>query len=298
MAIGILITTIFKFKDIEIDDIALLAWTTGTISFVLVDRAHHYLGRGIRRKCAGRCPMPTSMAWLVLPISGIDRNTFKLFGAEDPGRYMSRYSYKRVDRDGATNPVKFDLSWLNFRKWIVMPSMKSSSNWLPKQHGWRRKSSIVGRAGKLAIMLQEIPRRMAAVSNDIAEHFTNHVMPKRWKAWLWYTIAWNLCADVLFARWKAWFDAVEVVMNVDRAQLKLKRWQKTKLNKDGLNGMMSWSCQSNKSILNAGSTLMPKNRCKGSDWMLESWTSVQLIIVTAKAAYGFDAPICYCMVPR
>ena len=43
------------------------------------------------------------------PISGIDRNTFKLFGAEeDPGRYMSRYSYKQSIRDGATNPVKFE----------------------------------------------------------------------------------------------------------------------------------------------------------------------------------------------
>uniref|UniRef100_UPI003B97ED2B hypothetical protein n=1 Tax=Klebsiella pneumoniae TaxID=573 RepID=UPI003B97ED2B len=42
-------------------------------------------------------------------ISGIDRSTFKLFGAEeDPGRYMSRYSYKQSIRDGATNPVKFE----------------------------------------------------------------------------------------------------------------------------------------------------------------------------------------------
>ncbi len=32
--------------------------------------------------------------------------------------------------------------------------------------------------GKLAIMLKS-PRRMAAVSNDIVEHFTSHVMPKR-----------------------------------------------------------------------------------------------------------------------
>ena len=43
------------------------------------------------------------------PISGLERNTFRLFGAdEDKERYMNRYSYKQSIRDEATLPVKFE----------------------------------------------------------------------------------------------------------------------------------------------------------------------------------------------
>ena len=43
------------------------------------------------------------------PISGLERNTFKLFGAsKDPGRYLNRYSFKQSIRDEATLPVKFE----------------------------------------------------------------------------------------------------------------------------------------------------------------------------------------------
>src|SRR5256885_8189438 len=56
-----------------------------------------------------RPPRSTLFPYTTLFRSGIERNTFKLFGAEDdPGRYMNRYSYKQSIRDGATNPVKFE----------------------------------------------------------------------------------------------------------------------------------------------------------------------------------------------
>ncbi|MEH8953014.1 DEAD/DEAH box helicase family protein, partial [Klebsiella pneumoniae] len=106
---GILITTIFKFKDIEIDDSNPNGLNNRDNIIVLVDEAHRTQEGGLGEKMRWALPNAHFYGLTGTPISGIDRNTFKLFGAEeDPGRYMSRYSYKQSIRDGATNPVKFE----------------------------------------------------------------------------------------------------------------------------------------------------------------------------------------------
>ncbi len=100
-------------------------------------------------------------------------NTFKLFGAEeDPGRYMNRYSYKQSIRDGATNPVKFEPRLAELR--VDRDAINQEFEQLAKDNNLddEEKAALSKRAGKLAVMLKA-PKRMAAVSNDIAEssHF-------------------------------------------------------------------------------------------------------------------------------
>src|SRR5690554_8137828 len=100
------------------------------------------------------------------PISGIDRNTFKLFGAEeDPGRYMNRYSYKQSIRDGATNPVKFEPRLAELR--VDQDAINEEFERLAEEHDLdeEERAALSKRAGKLAVMLKA-PKRMEAVSSD------------------------------------------------------------------------------------------------------------------------------------
>ncbi|MFA0411376.1 HsdR family type I site-specific deoxyribonuclease, partial [Vibrio splendidus] len=104
---GILITTVFKFKDVEIDESNENGLNSRDNIIVLVDEAHRTQEGSLGDKMRWALPHAHFYGLTGTPISGIDRNTFKLFGAEeDEGRYMNRYSYKQSIRDKATNAVK------------------------------------------------------------------------------------------------------------------------------------------------------------------------------------------------
>jgi len=76
---------------------------------VLVDEAHRTQEGSLGEKMRWALPNAFFFGLTGTPISGLERNTFKLFGApNDPGRYLNRYSYKQSIRDEATLPVKFE----------------------------------------------------------------------------------------------------------------------------------------------------------------------------------------------
>lgn len=104
---------------------------------------------------------------------------------------------------------------------------------------------------------------MAAVSNDIVEHFTSHVMPKKMKGMV-VVYDREACVQMYYLLGeKLGFDAVEVVMNVDQAPVKAEEGgKKISSTRTGSNGMTNWSYLLNKLISNAGSTSMPKSRCR------------------------------------
>ena len=106
---GILITTVFKFKDVEMDENNKDGLNARDNIIVLVDEAHRTQEGSLGDKMRWALPNAHFYGLTGTPISSLERNTFKLFGAEeDEGRYMNRYSYKQSIRDGATNPVKFE----------------------------------------------------------------------------------------------------------------------------------------------------------------------------------------------
>jgi type I restriction enzyme R subunit len=295
---GILITTIFKFKDIEIDDSNPNGLNNRDNIIVLVDEAHRTQEGGLGEKMRWALPNAHFYGLTGTPISGIDRNTFKLFGAEeDPGRYMSRYSYKQSIRDGATNPVKFEPRLAELR--VDRDAINEEFEQLATENNLdeEEKAALSRRAGKLAIMLKS-PRRMAAVSNDIVEHFTSHVMPKKMKAWLWYTIA-KPCVQMYYLLGeKLGFDAVEVVMNVDQAPVKADEGsKKDKLNKDWLKWHDELELPVKQADFERWQHIDAEEQVQKD--LIECFKDpehpLQLIIVTAKLLTGFDAPICYCM---
>lgn len=291
---GILITTIFKFKDVEVDEHNPDGLNNRDNIIVLVDEAHRTQEGGLGEKMRWALPNAHFYGLTGTPISGIERNTFKLFGAEDdPGRYMNRYSYKQSIRDGATNPVKFEPRLAELR--VDREAINQEFEQLVKDNNLDEdeKTALSKRAGKLAVMLKA-PKRMEAISADIAAHFTSHVQPKKMKAMV-VVYDREACVqmyDLLGS--KLGFDAIEVVMNVDQAQVKDENG---KINKD----WNRWHEELELPIKQAdferwqkfdGDEQAQKN-------LLETYKDpkqpLQLLIVTAKLLTGFDAPICYCM---
>ncbi|MCP2050961.1 UNVERIFIED_ORG: type I restriction enzyme R subunit [Pseudomonas fluorescens] len=291
---GILITTIFKFKDVEVDEHNPDGLNNRDNIIVLVDEAHRTQEGGLGEKMRWALPNAHFYGLTGTPISGIERNTFKLFGAEDdPGRYMNRYSYKQSIRDGATNPVKFEPRLAELR--VDREAINQEFEQLVKDNNLDddEKTALSKRAGKLAVMLKA-PKRMEAISGDIAAHFTSHVQPKKMKAMV-VVYDREACVQMYHLLGsKLGFDAIEVVMNVDQAQVKDDNG---KLNKD----WNRWYAELGLPIKQAdferwqkldGDEQAQKN-------LLETYRDpkqpLQLLIVTAKLLTGFDAPICYCM---
>ncbi|MEH8261834.1 HsdR family type I site-specific deoxyribonuclease [Aeromonas veronii] len=295
---GILITTIFKFKDIEIDDSNPNGLNSRDNIIVLVDEAHRTQEGGLGEKMRWALPNAHFYGLTGTPISGIDRNTFKLFGAEeDPGRYMNRYSYKQSIRDGATNPVKFEPRLAELR--VDRDAINEEFEKLAKENNLsdEEKAALSKRAGKLAVMLKA-PKRMAAVSADIAEHFTNHVQPKKMKGMV-VVYDRDACVQMYYLLGeKLGFDAVEVVMNVDDAPVKAKDGcKKDKINKDWRRWHNELKLPIQQADFERWQQIDAEDQTQRD--LIESFKDpkhpLQLIIVTAKLLTGFDAPICYCM---
>lgn len=295
---GILITTVFKFKEVEIDENNKEGLNSRENIIVLVDEAHRTQEGSLGDKMRWALPNAHFYGLTGTPISGLERNTFKLFGAEeDEGRYMNRYNYKQSIRDGATNPVKFEPRLAELR--VDREAINEEFERLAKENDLdeEERAALSKRAGKLSIMLKA-PKRMAAISADIAEHFTRHVKPKKMKGMV-VVYDRESCVQMYYLLGKLLgFDTVEVVMNVDKAPIKVINGDKKgKQNKDWL----KWKEEFKLPVQEADFErwqLLDSDEQQLKD-LVESYKDpqypLQLIIVTAKLLTGFNAPICYCM---
>lgn len=295
---GILITTVFKFKEVEIDEANTKGLNDRENIIVLVDEAHRTQEGSLGDKMRWALPKAHFYGLTGTPISGLERNTFKLFGAEeDEGRYMNRYSYKQSIRDGATNPVKFDprLAELHVDQKTIDEEFKRlvEENNLDDDE----KAALSKRAGKLAILLKA-PKRMEAIADDITQHFTSHVQPKKMKGMV-VVYDREACVQMYYLlRDRLGADAIELVMNVDQAPVKAKEGDKKgKKNKDWVKWKEELELPIEQTDFERWQSLDGDDH-KQKD-LIDSYKDpkhpLQLIIVTAKLLTGFDAPICYCM---
>jgi len=295
---GILITTIFKFKDVEIDDNNPNGLNNRENIIVLVDEAHRTQEGSLGDKMRWALPKAFFFGLTGTPISGLERNTFKLFGAdEDPGRYMNRYSYKQSIRDGATNPVKFEPRLAELR--VDRDAIDQEFEELAKENNLddEEKAALSKRAGKLAIMLKA-PKRMGAIATDITEHFNSHVRPKKMKGMV-VVYDRDACVQMYYLLGqKLGFDQIEVVMNVDQAPIKVKEGDKKgKINKDWRKWNEDPDLPITEEDFERWQTLDGDDQKQKDliDTYKDPEQPLQLLIVTAKLLTGFDSPICYCM---
>ncbi len=296
---NILVTTVFKFDDVEIDDNNKDGLNPRENIIVLVDEAHRTQEGMLGEKMRWALPNAYFFGLTGTPISGIERNTFRLFGADqDQGRYMNRYSYKQSIRDEATLPVKFEPRLAELR--VDQEAIDKEFDALAEANNLteEEKTQLSQKAGKLAHLLKA-PKRMEAIANDIQEHFTSHVEPKGLKAMVvvYDREACVLMYDLLTKRFGE--GTCEVVMNVSQGSINDEKdengnpkkkssdwikWEKLGLPLDKM-AFKRWQS------IDASST----NQEKVLDQYRDSTDPLKILIVTAKLLTGFDAPICYCM---
>lgn len=296
---NILVTTVFKFDDVEIDENNKDGLNPRENIIVLVDEAHRTQEGMLGGKMRWALPNAYFFGLTGTPISGIERNTFRLFGADqDQGRYMNRYSYKQSIRDEATLPVKFEPRLAELR--VDQEAIDKEFDALDEANNLteEEKTQLSQKAGKLAHLLKA-PKRMEAIANDIQEHFTSHVEPKGLKAMVvvYDREACVLMYDLLTKRFGE--GTCEVVMNLSQGAIddekdengnpKKKaadwvKWEKLGLPLDK-EAFRRWQS------IDASST----NQEKVLDQYRDSTDPLKILIVTAKLLTGFDAPICYCM---
>jgi type I restriction enzyme R subunit len=296
---NILVTTVFKFDDVEIDDANTDGLNPRENIIVLVDEAHRTQEGMLGEKMRWALPNAYFFGLTGTPISGIERNTFRLFGAaQDQGRYMNRYSYKQSIRDEATLPVKFEPRLAELR--VDQEAIDEEFEALAKANDLseEEKTQLSQKAGKLAHLLKA-PKRMEAIANDIQTHFTSHVEPKGLKAMVvvYDRKACILMYDLLTKRFGQ--GSCEVIMNIsqgtiddekdENGHLKKKsadwiKWQKYGLPLDRV-AFKRWQSIDASSIIQE----------KVLDQYRDSSDPLKILIVTSKLLTGFNAPICYCM---
>ncbi|HAU4024228.1 TPA: HsdR family type I site-specific deoxyribonuclease [Legionella pneumophila] len=296
---NILVTTIFKFDDVEIDVNNKEGLNLRENIIVLVDEAHRTQEGMLGEKMRWALPNAYFFGLTGTPISGIERNTFRLFGADqDQGRYMNRYSYKQSIRDEATLPVKFEPRLAELS--VDQEAIDQEFDALAEAYNLNEdeKTQLSQKAGKLAHLLKA-PKRMEAIANDIQEHFISHVEPKGLKAMVvvYDREACVLMYNLLTKRFGE--GTCEVVMNLsqgaiddekdENGNLKKKaadwiKWEKLDLPLDK-GSFRRWQA------IDASST----HQEKVLDQYRDGSDPLKILIVTAKLLTGFDAPICYCM---
>lgn len=295
----ILITTIFKFDEIQIIENDHVGLNGRENIIVLVDEAHRTQEGTLGEKMRWALPNAFFFGLTGTPIAGLERNTFKLFGApNDPGRYLNRYSYKQSIRDEATLPVKFEPRLVELR--IDRETIDAGFEELARQNNLseEEKTFVSQKAGKLAHLLKA-PKRITAIADDIAAHYRTHVEPKKFKGMV---VVYDRDAVVqmyylLSARLGK--EAVDAVMNISQGTIKEEvdengkpkkiaadwlKWKKLGLPVEEADFKRWQAVDGSAEVQEA---LLNRYRDAGDP--------LKIIIVTAKLLTGFDAPICYCM---
>ncbi|WP_370931028.1 type I restriction endonuclease subunit R [Bartonella sp. DGB1] len=296
---NILITTIFKFDDVIIDEKNKNGLNSRENIIVLVDEAHRTQEGMLGEKMRWALPNAYFFGLTGTPISGIERNTFRLFGADqDNGRYMNRYSYKQSIRDQATLPVKFEPRLVKLR--VDQAAIDEAFEELAKNNNLNEeeKTQLSQKAGNFATLIKA-PKRMEAIAKDIHEHFTDHVEPKGLKAMVVVydrescVIMYDLLTKIMGE------GSCEVIMNISQGEIDEEKFQKNNSKKKA-DDWVKWEnlgLPLNKEAFKRWQAIDadPVQQEKILNQYRDSTNPLKILIVTAKLLTGFDAPICYCM---
>ena len=295
----ILITTIFKFDEVEIDEHNTEGLNSRDNIIVMVDEAHRTQEGSLGEKMRWALPNAFFFGLTGTPISGLERNTFILFGApKDPGRYLNRYSYKQSIRDKATLPVKFEPRLVELR--IDRETIDKEFDELAERNklNEEEKTFVSQKAGKLAHLLKA-PKRITAIADDIARHFNSHVEPKQFKGMVVVYDREAVVQMYYLLRERLGKEAVEAVMYVSHGTIEGEmdengkpkkiapdwlKWKKLELPIEK-EDFKRWQ----------GIDASPEVQERLLDRYRDAAYPLKVIIVTAKLLTGFNAPICYCM---
>jgi type I restriction enzyme, R subunit len=172
----IIISMIHKFRDAKPN------MNTRDNIIVLVDEAHRTQEGDLGRQMRAALPNAFLFGLTGTPVNKADKNTFWAFGAgEDPGGYMSRYTFHDSIRDDATLPLHFEprLVDVHVDKDALdkaFEEFKESSALTDEEA-----DALNQKSAKMAAFLTA-PERVEKIVQDIALHFKEKVGPQGFKA--------------------------------------------------------------------------------------------------------------------
>ena len=257
----ILITTIFKFGDIEQGRVL----NRRDNIIVMVDEAHRTQEKDLGMKMRQALPNAFFFGLTGTPINKRDHNTFAAFGdEEDEGGYMSRYTFQNSVDDGATLELKFKTVPVEMH--LNEEQLQAEFDELTDQISEDDKNELTRRTNVEAFFTAD--KRINEVCKYIVNHFKEYVEPTGMKA---EVVVYNRACCVKYKRaidaLLGTTDQTTIVMHTggDKAD-EYKEWKRDR-------------SEENKLL----------------DQFRDPLSPLKMVIVTSKLLTGFDAPILQCM---
>ena len=257
----ILITTIFKFGDVENGRVL----NRRDNIIVMVDEAHRTQEKDLGMKMRQALPNAFFFGLTGTPINKRDHNTFAAFGDEkDEGGYMSKYTFQNSVDDGATLELKFKTVPVEMH--LNEEELQKEFDQMTDQISEDEKDELTRRTSVEAFFTAD--KRINEVCKYIVNHFRQYVEPTGMKA---QVVVYNRECCV---KYKHAIDALlgttdqtTIVMHTggDKAD-EYREWKRDR-------------SEENKLL----------------DEFRDPLSQLKIVIVTSKLLTGFDAPILQCM---
>ncbi|GIV05250.1 MAG: hypothetical protein KatS3mg016_0825 [Fimbriimonadales bacterium] len=177
---GLIVTMIHKFDDADAN------LNTRANIFVLVDEAHRTTGGDLGNYLMGALPNATFIGFTGTPIdkSAHGKGTFKVFGGDDTGGYLDKYSIRDSIQDGATVPLHYQMAPNDL---LVDREAMEREFWtvaeLEGVSDIEALNRVLDRAVNLKNMLKN-SERVERVAEFVANHFQQYIRPMGYKAFL------------------------------------------------------------------------------------------------------------------
>jgi type I restriction enzyme R subunit len=254
---GILVTTIFRFADA-----GLLNERANIV--VMVDEAHRTQEGRLGTDMREALPNAKFIGLTGTPISTDDRNTWETFGdPDDPGGVLNHYSVERSIADGATLPIHVETRLVDFH--IDKAALDQAFAELAEAETLDedQRGYLSRRASRVDTLIKT-PARVAAVCEDIVEHYRAKVAPLGLKA---QVVAFDreLCVryyDAISALLGPGEEATVVMTTAKGDDAAWAVWDRDRPTEQALR-----------------------------DRFLDPADPLRFLIVTAKLLTGFDAPV-------
>ncbi|HEY5482769.1 MAG TPA: HsdR family type I site-specific deoxyribonuclease [Propionibacteriaceae bacterium] len=254
---GILVTTIFRFAEA-----GLLNERANIV--VMVDEAHRTQEGRLGADMRDALPNAKFIGLTGTPISTDDRNTWETFGdPDDPGGVLNHYSVERSIADGATLPIHVETRLVDFH--IDKAALDQAFAELAEAEALDEdQRGYLSRRASRVDTLMKTPVRIAAVCEDIVEHYRAKVAPLGLKA---QVVAFDreLCVR--------YYDAISALLGPGE--------EATVVMTTAKDDPASWAVWDRD---------RPTEQAL-RDRFLDPADPLRFLIVTAKLLTGFDAPV-------
>lgn len=257
----ILITTIFKFGDLEEGEVI----DSRDNIILLMDEAHRTQEGNLGSKMRTALPNAFFFGLTGTPINRNDHNTFAAFGAEeDKYGYISKYTFQNSVEDRATLELNFQTVPVSMH--LNEEMLQKEFDDLTDQISEDDKNELVKRTSVEAFFTSQ--DRINEVCKYIVNHFREQIEPNGMKAQI---VVYNRDCCIKYKK------AIDALLGTDDQTAIVMH----------TNGDKADEYREHKRTRDEEKKLLDKFR--------DPLSPLKFVIVTSKLLTGFDAPILQCM---